>query len=127
METDSIDGKVTCLQSIGQITDVELIKGSCIPLVFGTTPDSIPTGDVHYLGEALAGNPHARSLQWEFMKNSWEAVVAKLANPVVLHRFVRTTLQKFTDARYVDEIDDFFPRQGYHGVRPDLGPSQGRE
>ena len=31
-----------------------------------------------------------------------------MANPVILDRFVRLTLGRFTEAKYLDEIDNFF-------------------
>ncbi|KAK8862013.1 peptidase family M1-domain-containing protein [Apiospora arundinis] len=111
--TTSVDGREMCLSSIGHIGDVEILKNQAIPFLFNLSPpaaasDSIPSGDMHYLSTALAGNSKGRALQWQFMQENWEQVTTKMANPVVLDRFVRLSLKKFTDAKYLDEIDAFF-------------------
>ncbi|KAG4219464.1 hypothetical protein PC116_g32056, partial [Phytophthora cactorum] len=46
--------------------------------------------------------------QWKYIQDNWEKLTTKMANPVVLDRFVKLTLSKFTDAKYIDEIDAFF-------------------
>lgn len=111
--TTSVDGREMCLSSIGHIGDIEILKNQCIPFLFNLSPpaaasDSIPSGDMHYLSTALAGNAKGRVLQWQFMQDNWDQVTTKMANPVVLDRFVRLSLKKFTDAKYLDEIEAFF-------------------
>ncbi|CAJ2510805.1 Uu.00g064300.m01.CDS01 [Anthostomella pinea] len=109
----SIDGKVLCLSSLGHVRDAELIKKSLFPFLFEPSPpapasDSVPSGDMHSLGGSLARNSLARPMQWDYIQHNWEKLTTKMANPVVLDRFVKTSLSKFTDAKYIDWIDAFF-------------------
>jgi aminopeptidase N len=109
----SVDGKDMCLSALGHVRDPELLTESVLPFLFNSSPpapasDSVPSGDMHSLGGPLAANSAARPLLWKYTQDNWEQATAKMANPVVLDRFVKLTLNKFTDAKYVDEIDAFF-------------------
>ncbi|KEY70322.1 hypothetical protein S7711_06798 [Stachybotrys chartarum IBT 7711] len=108
--TKSIDGKLFSLRVLGFVKDEELLTSNIIPFNFNSQPpsDSVPSADMHVLGVGLAANSTARALQWEFMKNNWDAVVAKLGNPIVLDRFISVSLREFTDTAYIDEIEAFF-------------------
>lgn len=109
----SIDGKEVCLSSLGQVRDAEIIKKELLPFLFDLSPpapasESIPSGDMHSLGSSLAANSSARPIQWEYMQENWDKLTTKMANPVVLDRFVKISLNKFVDSKYVGEIEKFF-------------------
>jgi hypothetical protein len=106
--TTSPDGKDFALSAIGYITDTELISNKILPFLFNTTSDSVPSGDMHALGSVLSINSVARPLLWKYLQDNWVKATEKMANPVILDRFVRLTLGKFTEAKYLDEIDEFF-------------------
>jgi aminopeptidase N len=108
--TKSVDGKVFCLRALAAVKDEELIKSAIIPLNFNTEPPSnaVPSVDMHVLGVGMAANTTARQLQWEFMQKNWDAIVAKLGNPIVVDRFINVSLRSFTDESAIDEIDAFF-------------------
>ncbi len=109
----SIDGKDVSLSSLGHVRDPELITKSLLPFLFDSSPpapasESVPSGDMHTLGSSLAANLVARPLLWKYLQDNWGQATLKMANPVVLDRFVKLTLNKFTDAKYINEIDTFF-------------------
>ncbi|KAI3327730.1 peptidase family M1 [Xylariaceae sp. AK1471] len=109
----AIDGKEVCLSSLGQTRNPEIIKKELLPFLFDISPpapasESVPSGDMHSLGSALAANSVARDLQWDYLQENWDKVTTKMANPVVLDRFIKISLNKFTDDKYVTEIDKFF-------------------
>ncbi|KAI1809865.1 peptidase family M1-domain-containing protein [Poronia punctata] len=109
----SIDGKEVCLASLGHTRDPEIIKNELLPFLFNISPpapasESVPSGDMHSLASSLAANSVARDLQWEFVQGNWDQITTKMANPVVLDRFVKLTLNKFIDDKYVTEIEKFF-------------------
>lgn len=108
-----IDAKEVCLASLGHVRDPEIISKSILPFNCDMSPpappsESVPSGDMHSLGGALSNNAIGRPLQWKYMQENWEKLTTKMANPVVLDRFVKLTLQKFTHTKYIDEIDAFF-------------------
>ncbi|CAM1510513.1 Fc.00g008480.m01.CDS01 [Cosmosporella sp. VM-42] len=107
--TKSIDGKLFCLSVLGLAKDPELIKKELIPFVFNQSPPSnaVPSGDMHVLGSSLSANIIGRPLQWEFMKNNWDAVITKLGNPVVVDRYMNISLSRFTDEAVVQDIEEF--------------------
>ncbi|KAJ3562442.1 hypothetical protein NPX13_g8566 [Xylaria arbuscula] len=109
----SIDGKEVCLSSLGQTREADIIKKELLPFLFDLSPpapasESVPSGDMHSLGSSLAANSSARNIQWEYMQGNWEKLTTKMANPVVLDRFVKISLNKFVDNKYVGEIEQFF-------------------
>ena len=112
----SIDGKDLCLASLGHVRDPELITQNLLPFLFNSSPpappsESVPSVDTHTLGGSLASNLVARPLLWKYIQDNWAQATAKMANPVVLDRFVKSTLNKFTDEKYIAEIDAFFAGQ----------------
>lgn len=109
-ETKSIDGKLFCLSVLGLVKDAEILKSSIIPFNFNTSPpsDSVPNADMHVLSGSLSNNVVGRPLQWEFIKNNWDAIVAKIGNPIVVDRFVNVSLSRFTDEAAIAEIKAFF-------------------
>lgn len=109
----SIDGKDVCLSSLGQTKDAELIKNELLPFLYDTSPpapasESVPSGDMHTLSGSLAANAFARNIQWEYIQANWDKLTIKMANPVVLDRFVKISLNKFVDNKFVTEIEQFF-------------------
>ena len=65
--------------------------------------------DVHNGAVSLAANSKVRRLLWEYMKDNWGAVEARLsANNVVFERFVRMGLSKFADQNIGEDITSFF-------------------
>ncbi|KLU92364.1 aminopeptidase 2 [Magnaporthiopsis poae ATCC 64411] len=120
--TAAIDGKDMCLAALGHVQDPKVIEEVLLPFLLSIAPpaaasDSIPPGDVHMLASPMAANRVARPLLWKRIQEGWESeVVAKLGgNPVVLDRFVKLSLSKFTDASAIDEIDAFFAARDTSG------------
>ncbi|QPH19663.1 hypothetical protein C2857_004954 [Epichloe festucae Fl1] len=107
--TKSIDGKLLCLNALSVAED-EQILNDLVAFNFNASPpnNANNAADMHVLGMGLSGNPTGRQVQWAFMKNNWNACVAKLGNPIVLDRFVRVSLGSFTDTATLDDIELFF-------------------
>lgn len=106
--TTSPDGRDFALSAVGHIRDPDLINNKVIPFLFDNTPDSVASGDMHSLSAVLAANSAARPLVWKWLQENWDKATEKMANPVILDRFIRLTLGKFTETKYLDEIDVFF-------------------
>ncbi|KAG6266511.1 hypothetical protein E4U47_005743 [Claviceps purpurea] len=107
--TKSIDGKMLCLSALSAPEDEQILK-DLVAFNFNTGPpnNANNAADMHVLGMGLSGNPVGRQVQWAFMKNNWDACVAKLGNPIVVDRFVRVSLGGFTDVAAVEDIEQFF-------------------
>jgi aminopeptidase N len=106
--TTSPDGKDFALAALGAIRDEDTIANKVIPFLFSTGTVSVPTADMHSLGMNLANNSAARPLLWKYLQENWAQACAKMANPIILDRFVKTSLSKFTDAKSLEELDAFF-------------------
>lgn len=107
--TKSVDGKLFSLSVLGTVKDAELIKSEILPFNFNKEPASnaVPSADMHMLGSSLSVNIIGRPLQWKFMKENWDAVIAKLGNPVVVDRFMNISLSRFNDEAVVKDIEEF--------------------
>ncbi|OGM43558.1 aminopeptidase [Aspergillus bombycis] len=105
LKTDSVDGKEICLAALGRTKDAGLVQ-DYLDFVFS---DKVAIQDVHNGAVSLAANSKVRRLLWEYMKDNWGAVEARLsANNVVFERFVRMGLSKFADQSIREDITSFF-------------------
>jgi hypothetical protein len=77
---------------------------------------------MHTGAAALAMNPKTRSGLWQFIKDNWEMVRGRLSgNMVVLDRFLKLSLQKFTDLGTEKDIRAFFKDKDNRGYDRTLG------
>ena len=105
LTTTAVDGREITLQSMGQVQTAELAKDY---LKFGFA-GKVAIQDVHSVGVALANNGKTRAEVWSFIKAEWSMLRERLGgNMVVLERFLRTTLSKFSDAKVEKDIAAFF-------------------
>lgn len=126
--TSSIDGKETALRALGRIQDIK-DPGDENPL----TPDllkdllhflftDIATQDMHTPAAALAANSKTRLGLWTYIKENWEDVRGRLStNMVVLDRFLKLSLQKFSDLETEADIAAFFADKDNRGYDRTLG------
>jgi len=109
----SIDGKEITLQALGKLNEEKLIKQfleNCIDL------SVVPTQNTHYATSALAANSTARPILWKFVQEKWDEIYKLLGgNMVLLDRFVRTGLNKFSDEKTKTEIAEFFEGKDQRG------------
>ncbi len=106
--TKSVDGKLVISRVLGFVPDAEIIKKDIIPFNFNTSPRDNNAADMHFLGVNLADNPWGRHSQWQYMKENWAACLDKLSNPIVLDRFIRSTLSTFVEDADVADVTAFF-------------------
>ncbi|EYE95879.1 M1 family metallopeptidase [Aspergillus ruber CBS 135680] len=105
LKTDSVDGKEICLAALGRTKNADLVN-DYLNFVFS---DKVAIQDVHNGAVSLAANSIVRHLLWQYMKNNWSTVEARLsANNVVFERFVRMGLSKFADHQVGADISSFF-------------------
>ncbi len=112
LHTTSIDGKEICLQSLGRVQTTDLVK-DFLDFQFS---DKVAIQDMHTGSIALAANPKARYVLWEYIKGNWEKVHEKLSgNSVVIDRYLKTTLQKFASHKFEKDITAFFEDKNTKG------------
>jgi hypothetical protein len=71
---------------------------------------------MHTGAAALAMNSKTRAGLWQFIKENWETVRGRLSgNMVVFDRFLRLSLQKFTDLDTEKDIREFFKDKDNRG------------
>lgn len=103
------DGREVSLATMGHVFDAGVVTRTLLPFLFGRGSDCVPAGDMHYLASGLAHNRVARPLLWQYMRENWDGVVAKVGgNPVVLDRLVKVSLQQFSDRGALASIEEFF-------------------
>lgn len=104
-KTDSVDGKEICLSSLGRTKNPELVQ-EYLDLVFS---DAVAIQDMHTGAASLAANSKGRHLLWQYIKSNWPAVSERLSsNNVVIERFIRVGLVKFSDNAVAKDIKTFF-------------------
>ena len=105
VNTKSIDGKEICLLAMGRVHDPSLVN-DFLDFQFS---DKVAIQDKHTGSVSLAANAKARNALWEYVKNNWQKVHSILsANPVVLDRYLKTSLAKFASHEVERDIAAFF-------------------
>ncbi|KAK2686633.1 hypothetical protein QWA68_015259 [Fusarium oxysporum] len=116
----SPDVKEACLVALGRIKDEDVITKRVLPFLFNSSlppgKDTVLSSEMHFLGASLAGNKAARLLVWRYMRDNWSQAATKMKNPVVTRRFIKVTLDQFSDIRVIDEIDTFFFQKDISGL-----------
>jgi aminopeptidase N len=117
--TTSIDGKEIALQSLGRVHTEELAL-DFISFIFSP---AVAVQDVHSGATSLANNPKPRQILWDFIKNNWETIIyPRLSgNMVVLDRFLRLSLNRFSSVEVADDIAAFFASKDNRGYDRSLG------
>ena len=83
---------------------------------------TVAVQDIHTAGSALAVNSKTRDGLWEYIKKNWEMVREKLGgNMVILDRFLRFSLDKFTNLEAERDIATFFEGKDNRGYDRTLG------
>lgn len=105
-ETTSVDGKEIALQALGSVTTKELATEV---LDFTFSP-AVAVQDRHSPAMALSGNASQRGVIWEYIKEHWDDKVFKelSGNMVVLERWLRNTLNKYSSFEIEKDIAAFF-------------------
>ena len=108
----SVDGKEICLQALAR-SKLPDVVGNFLEFNFS---DTITTQDVHSGAKSLALNPKARGPQWEWIKENWSEVYERLSvNLTLLNRFLRLSLNQFSDHKVEQDIAAFFKEKDNRG------------
>lgn len=109
--TTSIDGREITLRALGRIQDTDLLS-DYLALLF----NDVATQDMHTGAIALSANPRTRPGLWKYIQENFDPIKEKLAkNMTVLDRFLRLSLNKFTDKETERDIAAFFKNRDNRG------------
>ena len=115
--TTSIDGKAICLASLGATTQPKLVN-DFLDFQFS---DAVAIQDVHIGSVALASNSKARHEFWAYIKKNWDTIHGQLkTNPVVLLRFIKSSLSSFASFEVARDIAAFFEDKDQKGYERGL-------
>jgi aminopeptidase N len=116
--TSSVDGKEIALAALGQIQDSKTLLSDFLSFMSSV----VAVQDIHTAASALAANSKTRTGLWSYIKKNWEMVREKLGgNMVVLDRFLKLSLEKFTDLETEQDIAVFFKDKDNRGYDRTLG------
>ncbi|KAH8593339.1 peptidase family M1-domain-containing protein [Bisporella sp. PMI_857] len=109
--TSSVDGKEIILRALGRLQDPELLADF---LEFMNT--TVPVQDIHTAANALSINAKTRDGLWKFIQKNFDPLYARLAtNMVVWDRFIKMSLDRFSDKEKEQEIAKFFEGKDIRG------------
>lgn len=116
--TAAVDGKEICLASLGRAKKLELVQ----QVLEFMLSDQVKVQDKHTPAIALSNNSDARYPLWEFIQKNWDEVYRQMSgNMVVLDRFLKNSLNKFSKMSTLDEILEFFKDKDNTGYDKGLG------
>ncbi len=111
LNTTSVDGKEITLQSMGQVQTPELAREY---LDWGFA--NVATQDLHSVGISLSNNGKTRETVWQYTKENWPMIRERMGgNMVVLDRFLKMCLQKFSSFELEKDIESFFKDKDNEG------------
>jgi aminopeptidase N len=116
--TAAVDGKEICLASLGRARKPELVQ----KVLEFMLSDQVKVQDKHTPAISLSNNSEARYPLWKFIKTNWDEVYEQMSgNMVVLDRFLKNSLNKFSNLSTLDEILGFFKDKDNTGYDKGLG------
>lgn len=102
---------------MGRIQDLALLP-DYLDFLF----HEVATQDKHTGGMALAANPRTRAEFWKYIQENFEEIYKTLSkNMVVLDRFLKISLSKFSDRETEKGIAKFFEGRDNRGYDRTLG------
>jgi aminopeptidase N len=106
-----VDGKEIALRALGRLQTPELLSD-----YLDFISSKVAVQDIHTGAIALSANPKTRSGLWRFFQDNFDLIFKRLAgNMVVFDRFVRVSLNKFSDRETEKEIAKFFEDKDNRG------------
>lgn len=104
-KTTSVDGKEICIQALGRSKNPD----HAWDLLEFVLSEEVPPQDAHGGIVAVAANNETRRVAWEFTKKNWKRIDERLGKTsVVIDRWIKMGLPKYSDTAIRDEIADFF-------------------
>ncbi|EXJ91650.1 glutamyl aminopeptidase [Capronia epimyces CBS 606.96] len=104
-KTTSVDGREISIQALGRSKNPD----HAWDLLEFVTSEEVPPQDAHGGILAVAANNGTRRVAWEFTKKNWERVEKRLGvTNVVIDRWIKTGLPKYSDTAIRDDIAEFF-------------------
>ncbi|KAJ4502159.1 hypothetical protein HRR81_004501 [Exophiala dermatitidis] len=104
-KTSSVDGREICIQALGCSKNPE----HAWDLLQFVTSEEVPVQDAHGGVAAVSNNNETRRVAWEFTKKEWKRIEERLKGTnIVLDRWIKMALPKFSDIAIRDDIAEFF-------------------
>jgi len=104
-KTTTVDGKEICIQALGRSKNPDLAWD----LLEFVISEEVPAQDSHGGIVAVSNNNETRTVAWEFTKKNWERVEKRLGGTgIVIDRWIKMGLPKFSDIAIRDDIAEFF-------------------
>ncbi|TGZ76481.1 hypothetical protein EX30DRAFT_344874 [Ascodesmis nigricans] len=118
LTSKSVDAREICLVALGRAKKPEIVK----EVLKFMLSENVKVQDKHSPAISLSNNGHARYVLWKFIEENWEEVHRQMSgNMVVLDRFLKNSLNKFSSEAVLKEIEDFF------SVKDNTGYDRGLE
>lgn len=101
----AVDGKEICIQALGRSKNPDLAWD----LLEFVTSEEVPPQDAHGGIVAVSSNNETRPVAWEFTKKRWDHIDKRLGvSNIVLDRWLKMGLPKYSDTAIRDDISNFF-------------------
>lgn len=108
-KSTSDDEKDNLLNALTVTNDEETIRRL---VAFNFAPsssaDSVPVSDMSALLMGFRYNTVGRHIQWQYVKDNWDAFLDKVSNWNKLSRYIGIILAGFTSKTAVQDLDTFF-------------------
>lgn len=119
-DSTSSEIKVACLVAIGFAQDPDVLRDVVFPFIYGMAPQDpvleptemrIPITHLAFNGRT------SRYMQWDYIKDNWDAVTTKMGTSEGLSRVLAGALPSFNDAAAWEDLDKFFKDKDTAGYK----------
>jgi len=104
-KTTTVDGKEMCIQALGRSKNPE----HAWDLLEFVISEDVSAQDAHGGVVAVSANNETRTVAWDFTKKRWDRIEERFGGTgIVIDRWVKMGLPKYSDTAIRDDIRDFF-------------------
>ena len=101
--------KPALLSALDRTDDKDILQRlATFDLAVLPSGESIASSDMSWPIYSMGNHSIGKYIQWEYVKNNWTDVVAKMGSVAVLDRLLRYILGGFSSRANLTDFDDFF-------------------
>ncbi len=92
-----MDGKLFALWGISKISDGKLVLDTVLPFALDAAPVNlvVAPADIRTVIYGVSEDPVLRYVQWNYIKDNWEAILAKVDNFFLAKRILSLAVSGF--------------------------------
>lgn len=124
-KSTSTDVKSSILAALATTDDEEIIRQLvAFNFAASSSAESVSPSDMSVVLAGLADHPVGRHIQWQYLKDHWDAFTSKVSNKDMLYWYIQTIVSRFGTKEALEDIDSFFENKDIESFAQSLEQSK---